>query len=225
MKSAPKSTLKSSVRFVVPLAVVLATMGVASAPASADSDRPAERPVIAAAAAPAVVGIKGGGRMAYPVPEDEIRIFVNARGTVPARDGARAGAGTAAGAGAASGATAGAKAWGTFRIQHLVPQPDGRPPLFNWGNFKVDCLRVDGSEVTVTGRIVEAGPYWQEFLERKPTARMGLSFHIPKRGEGPSRVAITPPAAADRPEVPKCAVKAPDADVIEGGYRVMDGRR
>lgn len=209
--------LTSPMRLAIPLVLVVATMGVAGGPASADSDRPAERPVVTAAGEPAVVGIRGAGRMDYPKEDDEVRIFVDARGVLLGHDDDATddeGEGRPA-----------ARSWGTFRIQHLVPQTDGRPPLFNWVDFKVDCLRVDGSEVAVTGRIVEAGPYWQEFLERKPTARMGLGFHIPAEGDGPARVSIIPPAAAGQPEVPKCSIKTPDAEVIEGGYSVMDSRR
>ncbi|MEU5162706.1 hypothetical protein AB0G74_24280 [Streptomyces sp. NPDC020875] len=198
----------SPVRFAVPLVVAVALIGVAGPPAAADTGQPAERPAVTAPAAPALVGVRGWARMDYPVKEEEIRIFVDARGVV----GPRSENGGAA------------RSWGTFRIQHLIPGTDGRPPIFNWGDFAVDCVRVDGSEAAVTGRIVAAGPYWQEYLERRPSARMGLGFRIPADGTAPTRVGITAPTAAGTPEVGKCAAKSPDADVIEGGYRLLDTR-
>ncbi|MEU3600922.1 hypothetical protein ABZ714_19695 [Streptomyces sp. NPDC006798] len=200
--------LTSPMRFAVPLVVAVALMGVAGPPAAAGTGQPAERPAVTAAAAPALVGVRGWARVDYPIKEEEIRIHVDARGLV----GPRSENGAAA------------HSWGTFRIQHLIPRSDGRPPIFNWGDFAVDCVRVDGSEAAVTGRIVTAGPYWQEFLERRPPARMGLSFHIPADGTAPTRIGITAPTAAGTPEVGKCAVASPDADVIEGGYRTIDTR-
>lgn len=186
--------IKMTMRLAVPLALAAAT--------TVAADRPA------AATSPTVAGISGWARMDYPLPDDDIRIFVDAHGLFTPHDQAVP-----------------ARSWGTFRIQHLMPQTDGKPPLFNWGNFKVDCVRVDGPDVAVTGRIFDAGPFWQEFLHRERPARMGLSFHVPAPGGGVTRIGITPPTADGQPELPKCSTKAPNADAIEGGYTVMDTRR
>jgi hypothetical protein len=87
--------------------------------------------------------------MDYPVKDDDIRIVVDARGLFTSAD-----------------LVVPARSSGRFRNQYRMHQPDGQPPLFNWGDFKVDCVSVR-PDVTVTGRIVAAGPYWQEFLHRK----------------------------------------------------------
>lgn len=89
----------------------------------------------------------------------------------------------------------------------------------------MDCVRVDGSDVAVTGRLVDAGPGWQEFLHRTPPARMGVSFHVGAPGAGATRVGITAPPPAEGPEPAPCAAQAPDAGITAGGYTLTDTRR
>lgn len=198
--------IKAHLRFAVPLVLAATTTVAAALPASAAPAAPAHRSAAAASPAAAVAGISGWARMDYPVKDEDIRIFVDAHGLfVPGR-------------------TVPSRSWGTFRIQHFIPEKEGHPTVFNWGDFDVDCVRVEGSDVAVTGRIVDAGPVWQPFLQRTPPARMGLSFHVPEAG-GTTRIGITAPPAEDQPELPKCAAKAPDSDAIEGGYTLTDTRR
>ncbi|MGE7391204.1 hypothetical protein ACQKM2_37625 [Streptomyces sp. NPDC004126] len=111
------------------------------------------------------------------------------------------------------------------RIQHRRPATGDGKPSFNWGDFKVDCLSVNGRDGTVTGRIVAAGPYWQGYLHRREPARMGLSFRVPAGASGVTRIGLTAPAAEGGPELPKCSAKAPDADVVEGGSTLMEPGR
>ncbi|WP_406513795.1 hypothetical protein OG851_38815 [Streptomyces sp. NBC_00161] len=145
--------------------------------------------------------------MDYPAPGEDIRIFVDAYGLFTPHD---------------QGVPA--KSWGTFRIQHRWPPKGDGKPSFNWGNFKVDCVSVNGPDVAVTGRIVDAGPYWQDFLHRKQPARMGLSFHVPAAGGGATRIGITAPTPDGQPELPKCSANSPDANATEGGFTVTDTR-
>ncbi|WP_330330601.1 hypothetical protein OHS33_13230 [Streptomyces sp. NBC_00536] len=198
-----KPTLRMAALLV--LAAVMATG--APVPASAAPGPADGRP--AAATAPGVAGIAGWSRMDYADPRDEIRIFVDAHGLFTPQGGP---AGPA-------------RSWGTFRIQHFMGAKDGEPASFNWGDFAVDCVRVDGPDVAVTGRIVDAGPGWQIFLNRERPARMGLSFHVPAPGAGATRIGITPPTPAGQPDLPKCSTRAPDADALGGAYTVTDTRR
>ncbi|WP_331735122.1 hypothetical protein OG974_31080 (plasmid) [Streptomyces sp. NBC_00597] len=194
----------------VPLVLAATATLTATAPATAApaTAAPATAAPAAAPADRAVAGISGWARMDYPVADEDIRIFVDAHGLFTPHDQGVA-----------------ASSWGTFRIQHWWPPKGDGQPSFNWGDFKVDCVSVNGPDVAVTGRIVDAGPYWQEFLHRKQPARMGLSFHVPADGGGPTRIGLTAPTADGQPELPKCSAKSPDANAIEGGYTVLDTRR
>ena len=200
------TVIKTTLRLAVPLAVA-ATALAAGVPAvsAAPADRPAptSAATTSAVAGPAVAGITGSARMDYPVQAEEIRIIVDARGLFTAAN-----------------PVIPVLSWGMFRIQHRMSPPLG----LNWGDFKVDCVRVDGPDVTVTGRIVDAGPYWQEFLHRKQPLRMGLSFHVATEGGAPTRIGMSRPTAAGQPLMPKCTAPAPDTDAIEGGYTVTDTR-
>lgn len=170
---------------------------------------PAGSGVPAGPAAPAVGGISGWARMAYGDPRDDVQISVDAHGLF-----------------APAGSPTATRSWGVFRIQHYSPAKDGQPANFNWGDFVVDCLRVDGTEVSVTGRIVDAGPAWEPFLNRRPLpARMGLSFHVPGPGGRPdeARVGLTPPAEEGTPDIPKCSTRPADSALAAGGYRLRPG--
>ncbi|MFJ8163677.1 hypothetical protein ACIRBY_22505 [Streptomyces sp. NPDC096136] len=203
---------RTTLRLAVPLALAAALAATACLPASAAGSPPTAPPAAAAGTAgvvPAVGGISGWGRMAYGDPRDDVRISVDAHGlfTRPA-------------AGAPSGPSTAVRSWGGFRIQHYSPPKDGEPAHFNWGDFRVDCLRVDGTEVSVTGRLVDAGPVWQDYLHRKPLpARMALGFHVPGPGGGDAaRVGILAPAGDQ--DMPPCSTPKPDAGLTAGGYRL-----
>ncbi|MFF2192024.1 hypothetical protein [Streptomyces sp. NPDC058157] len=192
---------RTLLRLAAPLALAAALTAPACLPASA-----AEAPPTAAAhpGFPVPGGITGWGRMAYGDPRDDVRISVDAHGLF-----------------APTHSTTAAHPWGRFRIQHYSPPEDGSPASFNWGDFVVDCLRVDGTEVSVTGRLVDAGPVWQEFLNREPLpARMGLSFRLPAPGgrPGEARVGLTPPAAKGAPDIPKCSTGPAESSLTAGGY-------
>ncbi|MFD8025280.1 hypothetical protein ACFV6G_33320 [Streptomyces lavendulae] len=201
--------IESNVRRTVPLVLVLALAVAAAAPTATATAAPAlEAPV----PAPGLAGIRGWARMAYGDPRDDVRILVDAHGLFDGRDPAVA-----------------ARSWGTFRIQHFMGGPsdgsDGPRPGFNWGDFRVDCVRVDGADVAVTGRLVDAGPFWQEFLHRTPPARMGVSFHVAAPGSGGTRIGVTAPPPAGEPELAPCAAGPAEAGTTAGGYALTDTRR
>ncbi|MEW1635246.1 hypothetical protein AB0469_14315 [Streptomyces sp. NPDC093801] len=200
---------RTTLRLAVPLALAAALAAPACLPASAADSPPVPAAAGAGRRVPAVGGISGWGRMAYGDPRDDVQISVDAHGLF-----------TRPGAGAPPGPSLAVRSWGTFRIQHYSPPEDGRPGNFNWGDFRVDCLRVDGTEVSVTGRLVDAGPVWQRFLHRKPLpARMGLSFHVPRPGDADAaRVGIIAPAGDQ--DMPRCSTATPEAGLTAGGYRL-----
>ncbi|MFF4581390.1 hypothetical protein [Streptomyces sp. NPDC001389] len=199
---------RTALRLAVPLALAAALAATACLPASA-ADSPPVPAAAPGAAVPAVGGISGWGRMAYGDPRDDVRISVDAHGLF-----------TQPGPGTPSGPSTADRSWGAFRIQHYSPPKDGEPANFNWGDFRVDCLRVDGTEVSVTGRLVDAGPAWQEYLHRKPLpARMGLSFHVPRPGGGDAaRIGIIAPVGDQ--DMPRCSTTTPDVGLTAGGYRL-----
>lgn len=200
-RKADTTVIKAPLRPAVPLVLAAATTAAVALTATATPSAAVDRP--AGTSVPARAGITGWARMDYPVPQDDVRIFVDAHGLLtPHGDGVLT------------------RPYGSFRIQHLMPQEDATPPLFNWGDFKVDCVRIDGPDVAVTGRIVHAGPYWQEFLHRTPPARMGVSFHVPAEGGHATRIGITPPAKDGQSELPKCAAKDPDWGITDGAYHI-----
>ncbi|MFD5420484.1 hypothetical protein ACFWJT_20975 [Streptomyces sp. NPDC127069] len=199
---------RTTLRLAVPLALAAALTATAGLPAlAADAPSPSSAsaaPGAGAGGAGGISGITGWARMAYGDPRDDVQISVDAHGLF-----------------APAGSTTATHPRGRFRIQHYSPAKDGQPANFNWGDFTVDCLRVDGTEVSVTGRIVDAGPVWQTFLDRKPLpARMGLSFHLPAPGGRPDEalVGITPPAAEGTPDIPKCSTAPAESALTAGGY-------
>ncbi|MFF7504777.1 hypothetical protein ACFZBM_35920 [Streptomyces lavendulae] len=203
--------IESTLRRTVPLVLALA-VAAAAPTATAAAATTAAAAAVPAASATAFAGIRGWARMAYGDPRDDVRILVDAHGSFDGRDPAVA-----------------ARSWGTFRIQHFMGGPsdgsDGPRPGFNWGDFRVDCVRVDGADVAVTGRLVDAGPDWEEFLHGTPPARMGVSFHVAAPGTGETRIGITAPPPAGAPELAPCAAGPADAGTTAGGYTLTDTRR
>ncbi|MFH7596357.1 hypothetical protein WDV06_14805 [Streptomyces racemochromogenes] len=200
-------------RLAAPLALAAALTASACLPASAAQTPSVARTspaLLAGSRAPAPAGISGWARMAYGDPRDDVQISVDAHGLF-----------------GPAGSTTATRSWGVFRVQHYSPAKDGQPENFNWGDFVVDCLRIDGAaggtEVSVTGRIVDAGQAWSPFLDRKPLpARMGLGFHLPGPGGRPdeARVGLTPPAAEGGPDIARCATGPADSGLTAGGYRL-----
>ncbi|MFG2873908.1 hypothetical protein ACGFYU_02665 [Streptomyces sp. NPDC048337] len=207
---------RTLLRLAAPLALAAALTASACLPASGAETPPAARMSLAIPAglrAPALDGISGWARMAYGDPRDDVQISVDAHGPF-----------------GPAGSTTATRSWGAFRIQHFSPAKDDQPADFNWGDFVVDCLRVEaavgGTEVSVTGRLVDAGQAWSGYLNRKPLpARMGLSFHVPGPGGRPdeARVGLTPPAAEGGPDIAKCATRPADSGLAAGGYRILSG--
>ncbi|HEY9374597.1 hypothetical protein, partial [Streptomyces sp.] len=164
------------------------------------ADPPA--PAAVSATAPLLSSLKGEGRMDYPVTAEEVRVRVKAhstyeRGSIPTRS------------------------WGTFRLSHSYPQPDGKPPIVYWGDFKVDCLRTGGPTATVTGTLVRTNPGyhpWKGVLD--PHFRMGVSFLVLPNGE--SRIGLSGATAKGKPMLTPCMAPASDARVVEGGYTLRD---
>jgi hypothetical protein len=140
--------------------------------------------------------------MDWPVPGNNIQITVDAHGTFTS-----------------SSPYFPTQSGGTFRIYHRIDQPNGKPPLVNWGDFEVDCLTTGGPTVTVTvtGILVRATPRgpWQELLDRH--ARMGVSFYVAGKHGGPSRIGLSGATPAGEP-LTKCMAPAANEQVIEGGY-------
>jgi hypothetical protein len=145
--------------------------------------------------------IKGWARMDFPAPGNNIQITVDAHGTFTESSPYFP---TASG--------------GTFRIYHRIDQPNGGPPLVNWGDFKVDCLTTGGPTATVTGILVRTTPGgpWQDLLDRH--ARMGVSFYVAGKGGGPSRIGLSGATSPGEPLLTKCMAPAANAAVIQGGY-------
>ncbi|MFD9909767.1 hypothetical protein [Streptomyces sp. NPDC059063] len=155
---------------------------------------------------PAVVTsvLKGEGRLNYPVPQDDVRVSVDAKAVFPAKnpwDPTRSS--------------------GTFRIYHSFGQPGGKPPKVYWGDFKVDCLTTGGPTATVTGRLFRTSPGHPWLKELPPHVRMGASFYVPEDGRGPARVGLSGPGKKGEP-ISKCMAPAADATVIDGGYALKD---
>ncbi|MEU8436851.1 hypothetical protein AB0F18_28885 [Streptomyces sp. NPDC029216] len=217
---------RTTLRLAIPLALAAALAAgvglpasaavVSEAPSLSSSSSSSSSSPSPSSAASRVGGISGWARMEYGDPRDDVQVSVDAHGLFAA-------SGADSGSGAGSGSSTATRPWGTFRIQHYSPPVDGEPGNFNWGDFRVDCLRVEGTEVSVTGRLVDAGPAWKVFLDRKPLpARMGLSFHVPRPGSGDAtRIGLTPPTIGDGPEVAKCATRPPEAGVTAGGYSLL----
>ncbi|RCH66589.1 hypothetical protein DT019_20765 [Streptomyces sp. SDr-06] len=144
-----------------------------------------------------VSSLKGDGRMDYPVPDQEVRVSVDAH----------------------SAYTAGGmpqRSWGTFRISHAQ---DGK---LYWGEFTVDCLTTGGPTATVTGRLVRTSPGhpWLTMLE--PHTRMGVSFYVPKKGE--ARIGLSGATKKGEPLLTQCMAPAADAKIVNGGYSLRDRR-
>ncbi|MEV4437235.1 hypothetical protein [Streptomyces sp. NPDC049585] len=192
--------------------VVLAALVVLT-PAAMTLPAAAAEPAAPAEPAASTVGVQGWGRMGYPVPGNDIQVFVDAHGRY-AKDRVNRPA----------------TSWGTFRIQHRWTEP-GKGPQFNWGDFTVDCVTVGGPVATVTGTLVDAGPVWKPFLhwgeDHKQPIRMGVSFYVAEKGKnggGPSRIGLSGATQEDEPLLTPCMAPAPDAAVIAGGYRIHDNR-
>jgi hypothetical protein len=167
--------------------------------------------VSAAAAAPAdsnpsattTASIKGWARMDFPAPGNNIQITVDAHGTFTK-----------------SSPYFPTESEGTFRIYHRIDQPNGNPPLVNWGDFEVDCLTAGGPNATVTGVLVRTTPGgpWQDLLDRH--ARMGVSFYVAGKDGGQSRIGLSGATSAGEPLLTKCMAPAANAAVIQGGYKL-----
>ncbi|GAA4936082.1 hypothetical protein ACFPM3_06225 [Streptomyces coeruleoprunus] len=179
-------------------AVALALVAAVAAPAAASA--PAPTPTAAASApgaSPATLlsALKGEARLSYPVADEEVRVTVDAHSTYAA-------------------GSIPTRSWGTFRISHVI---DGRD---YWGDFRVDCLTTGGPTATVTGRLVRTSPGhpWRTHLD--PHTRMGLSFHVPERGE--ARVGLSGATAKGAPLLTTCMAPAADMTVVDGGYALRD---
>jgi hypothetical protein len=173
-------------------AAAIATLGVPAANATPENNSTAT-----------TTDLTGSGRLSYPQPGNDIEVTVDAHGTFTTESPVFP-----------------TRAWGTFRIYHRIDQPDGKPPLVNWGDFTVDCLTVGGPTATITGILVNAGPYWQQLLG----ARSGLSFYIAGTGHGPSRVGLAGFPPPGQPPLSTCMAPAASAAVIRGGYTINDKR-
>ncbi|MEV5507767.1 hypothetical protein [Streptomyces orinoci] len=185
------------------LALLAATLLVGGTPAATAA--PAAKPV----AKPVAAGIKGWARMAWPEAGNDIQVTVNAQALFDRDQPFNP-----------------ASSRGTFRISHRYTGPKG-PAWFNWGDFKVDCVRVGGPVATVTGTLTDAGPFWKKFLHwqgGKPI-RMGVSFYVAGKHSGPSRIGLSGATGKDEPPLTKCMAPAPDSAVVKGGYRIRDDRR
>ncbi|WP_137988777.1 hypothetical protein [Streptomyces vilmorinianum] len=194
--------LKNSLR----AAAVLALVAAIAAPVAVAAPAPAElAPAPAPARASLHSSLKGEARMEYPVPDEEVRFSVDAHsthgpGSTPTRS------------------------WGTFRLSHSYPAKDGAPAKVHWGEFKVDCLTTGGPTATVTGTLVRADPDhpWLDVLE--PNFRMGVSFLVPPKGQGPARIGLSGGTWKDEPLLTKCMAPAADARVVDGGFTLRDRR-
>ncbi|MGA4841883.1 hypothetical protein [Streptomyces sp. G45] len=108
-------TLKNSLRAVALVAVVAAVAApvAVAAPDQPDAVRTPQKPAVVTSA------LKGEGRLNYPVPEDDVRISVDATATYPAQNPWRP-----------------TRSKGTFRIYHSFGQPGGKPPKVYWGTSR-----------------------------------------------------------------------------------------
>ncbi|WP_328944166.1 hypothetical protein OG259_24205 [Streptomyces sp. NBC_00250] len=206
--------LKNSLRAAALLALVaaVATPVAVAAPAPAEAPAPLSASAYGSAHASAEASastlrssLKGEGRMEYPETEEEVRFSVDARATYAA-------------------GSLPTRSWGTFRLSHSYPAKDGAPATTHWGEFKVDCLTTGGPTATVTGTLVRTNPGspWQGVLD--PHFRMGVSFLVPPKGDGPSRIGLSGGTLEGEPLLTKCMAPAADARVIEGGYTLRDHR-
>ncbi|WP_069887246.1 hypothetical protein [Streptomyces luteocolor] len=187
-------------------AVLATTVGAASAstvPGGGATARSAQE----APEQPVTSRLKGEGRLDYAVPQDDVRVSVDARATFRSKDWSLP-----------------VKSSGTFRIYHRSPSPDGGPDLVNWGDFKVDCLTTGGPTATVTGRLVRTGGTmdgWDDYLKRH--VRMGVSFYAGDKESGaPARVGISGGTEKGEPLLSRCMAPAADSELVKGGYRIED---
>ncbi|MFI0712879.1 hypothetical protein ACH4SK_19965 [Streptomyces inhibens] len=206
--------LKTALRITALLALAIGTTAATHAASAAErSGKAPAKAVPAATTTPAITttpgatttaGIKGWARMYFPAPGNDVQVSVDAHGTYTSMSPVFP-----------------TRAWGTFRISHRIDQPDGRPPLTYWADFKVDCLTTGGPTATVTGTVVRASDNprdpWQDML--KDHVRMGVSFYVAGKDGGPSRIGLSGEAGRT---LSKCMAPAADAPVIKGGYRLKD---
>jgi hypothetical protein len=187
--------IKATPRIVTLLALATATTAMAGVSAAAAA------PATSSPAATTTAGIKGWARMDWPEPGNDIQVTVDAHGTF-----------------ASNSPYFPTQSGGTFRIYHRIDQPNGNPPVVNWGDFKVDCLTTGGPTVTVTGILVRTTPggYWQDFLDRH--GRMGVSFYVAGKDGGPSRIGLSGATLPGEPLLTKCMAPAANEAVIQGGY-------
>ncbi|MFC4905988.1 hypothetical protein [Actinomadura gamaensis] len=184
--------LKGRTRVLVGVATVAAASAVAATAAAAVPET-AKGP-----GQETTAHISGAGRMAFGAKDDDVEVKVDAHAVY-------------------GGGAFPTRAWGTVRITHLMAQPGGQPPKFNWGDLAVDCVTAGGPNATVTGILKDAGPYWKKEIG----TRMGVSFYVAGRHGGPSRIGLS---GATRfmgfGSLTKCMAPAAASPVIRGGFHL-----